>query len=106
MQPGEHGSVHAVRRIEDVSSGQYLDLGADAPTFDIPGWMAPDSLLAFLDAAHGRLFFFRADGIEDWVDQPEVKRLHQRRQGERCLVTTGRTDEQGRRVFWICRVER
>lgn len=100
----QHGEV--VRRILDVSSGQYLDMAADAPTFGLPEELDPDAGVAFLDTLSRRLYFGGRDGKEAFVREPELVRLDRRRHGELCLVTTGQSDEQGRRVYWVCRVER
>jgi hypothetical protein len=106
-QIGEAGGRYdLVRRVEDLSSGQYLDMSADAPSFDVPEGMDPQSQLCFLDVALQRLYFPLGDDTLDFVQDPELRRVSQRRHDERCLVTTGQSDEQGRRIYWLCRIER
>jgi len=95
-----------VRRVEDLSSSQFLDMLASTPTFDVPERMAGDTLLAFLDTRWRRLSFDAIDGREDYVQEPELKRLDVRQHDERCLITTGQLDESGRCIYWLCRIER
>jgi hypothetical protein len=104
METGQ--GLDLIRRVQDLTSGQYLDLSADAPTFDVPQSMDPDAQVAFLSAPEQRLYFAREDGCEDFVQSPELSRLDRRQHDEQCLVTTGNSDERGRRVYWLCRVER
>lgn len=106
METGQEARHDVIRRIQDVSSGQYLDMSADAPTFDLPEGMDPDALVAFLDVGEKRLYFSRRGAGEGFAEKPEVTRLDHRRHDERCLVTTGQSDENGRRIYWVCRIER
>ncbi|MBS2032754.1 MAG: hypothetical protein JST54_33080 [Deltaproteobacteria bacterium] len=102
----ENPGHQLVRRVEDLSSSQFLDMLAAAPTFDVPERMAADELLAFLDTGQRRLYFLGADGREDFVQEPELKRLDVRQHDERCLVTTGQHNDDGRCIYWLCRIER
>lgn len=106
METGQENRLDLMRRVQDLTSGQYLDLSADAPTFDLPQSMDPDAQMAFLSVAEQRLYFSRKDGCEDFVQGPELKRLDQRQHDARCLVTLGNADERGRRVYFLVRVER
>lgn len=106
METGQERGFDVIRRVQDLTSGQYLDLSADAPTFDVPAEIDPDAQVAYLSVPEQRLYFSRADGGEDFVQSPELKRLDLRQHDERCLVTTGNADERGRRIYWLCRVER
>jgi len=102
----EHPDHELVRRVEDLSSGQFLDVLCAAPTFDVPERMGDEALLAYLDTAVRRLEFAGPDGAVDYVQEPELKRLDARHHDERCLVTSGQQDDRGRCIYWLCRVER
>ena len=107
MERMDHPGRDLVRRVQDLTSCQYLDMSSDAPSFDVPDGIDPDAQMAFLDTARRRLVFARSgEAGDDFVQDPELKRLSQRRHDERCLVTSGRTDGQGRKIYWLCRVER
>ena len=106
METGQEKGFDLIRRVQDLTSGQYLDFSSDAPSFDVPEDSDPDAEVAYLNVNEQRLYFTRSDGCEDFVQNPEMKRLDQRHHDERCLVTTGNSDERGRRVYWLCRVER